>query len=133
MIASVKDEQLRVKVISILSDRIAPQRLEQTAQALKGSGDSNAILRRMMPADTFYLAAEFRKKYPAEAVSLGPAGQQLEIISSQHPTEVSWERLSKDFGVPLLRFCEETPGTAVRGVLFLEERCQKPVPLLSLR
>ena len=54
----------------------------------------------MMPADTFYLAAEFRRKYPAEAASSGPAGQQLDDLARQHPADVSMERLSKDFGVP---------------------------------
>ena len=58
------------------------------------------MLPRMMPADTFYLAAEFRQKYPGEAASAGPAGQQLEDLARQHPDDVSWERISKDFGVP---------------------------------
>jgi hypothetical protein len=54
----------------------------------------------MMPADTFYLAAEFRRRYPAEAASSGPAGQQLDDLARQQPADVSMERLSKDFGVP---------------------------------
>jgi hypothetical protein len=58
------------------------------------------MLPRMMPADTFYLAAEFRQRYPTEAASSGPAGQQLEDLARQHPADVSFERISKDFGVP---------------------------------
>jgi hypothetical protein len=54
----------------------------------------------MMPEDTFYLAATFRTKYPAEIASLGTAGRELEELSQQHPADVSWERISKDFGVP---------------------------------
>jgi hypothetical protein len=54
----------------------------------------------MMPADTFYLAAEFRKRYPADAPSAGPANQQLDDLSRQHPAEADMARLSKDFGVP---------------------------------
>ncbi len=98
--ASVKDPQVRVKVVGILSDRMTPQRLERAEQSLTREEDLAAMLPRMMPADTFYLAAEFREKYPGEAASAGPAGQQLEDLSRQHPTDVSWERISKDFGVP---------------------------------
>jgi hypothetical protein len=98
--ASVKDPQLRAKVIGILSDRMVPQRLERAELALQHEEDLAAMLPRMMPADTFYLSVEFRKKFPAEAASLGPAGQQLEDLSRQHPADVTPERISKDFGVP---------------------------------
>jgi hypothetical protein len=98
--ASVKDPQLRARVTGVLSDRMTPQRLERVDQALQRQEDLTAILPLMMPADTFYVAAEFRTKYPKEAASSGPAGQQLDDLARQHPTEVSWERISKDFGVP---------------------------------
>ena len=98
--ASVKDPQLRAKVISILSDRMTPQRLERAELALAREEDLAVMLPHMMPADTFYLAAEYRRRFPADAASSGPAGQQLEDLSRQHPTDVSIERVSKDFGVP---------------------------------
>ena len=98
--ASVKDPQVRVKVVSILSDRMTPQRLERAERALTNEEDLAAMLPRMMPADTFYLAAEFRRRYPAEAAASGPAGQQLDDLARQHPTDASFDRLSKDFGVP---------------------------------
>jgi hypothetical protein len=53
-----------------------------------------------MPADTFYLAAEFRRRFPGEASSLGPASQQLDALCHQDPAEASLDRLSRDFGVP---------------------------------
>ncbi|QNI33457.1 hypothetical protein H7849_05775 [Alloacidobacterium dinghuense] len=98
--ASVKDPQLRAKVITILSDRMTPRRLEWTEQAMKNSADMSAMLPRMMPADTFYLASEFRRRFPDEAASIGPASQQLDALVHQHPTDADLERLSKDFGVP---------------------------------
>jgi len=58
------------------------------------------ILPRMMPADTFYLALEFRTRFPSDTTSWGTAGQELDSLSRQHPQEVSWERLSQHFGVP---------------------------------
>jgi hypothetical protein len=100
LLTSVKDPQRQVKVTGILSDRMVPQRLERIQQSLLRAEDPATILSRMMPADTFYLAAEFRRRYPDEAASSGPAGQQLETLAHQYPTEVSWEQLSKDFGVP---------------------------------
>jgi hypothetical protein len=62
--------------------------------------DLAAMLPRMMPADTFYLAEAFRTKYPVDAASSGPAGQQLQDLARQHPSDVTLERISKDFGVP---------------------------------
>ncbi len=98
--ASAKNPQLRAKVTVILSDRLSPQRLEQTALAMQREEDMTEMIPRMMPADTFYLAEEFRTKYPGEAASAGPASQQLETLCSQYPAEVGMARLSKDFGVP---------------------------------
>jgi hypothetical protein len=54
----------------------------------------------MTPADTFYLAAEFERRYPEETISYGTADQELQDLRRQHPEEVSWELLSQDFGVP---------------------------------
>jgi hypothetical protein len=97
--ASMGDAQLQSKVISILSDRMEPQRLQRTEEALRAK-DPAEIVPRMMPTDTLYLAAEFRRRFSGEAASWGPAGQQLENLSRLHPAEVSLERLSRDFGVP---------------------------------
>jgi hypothetical protein len=93
--ASVKDEELRSKVLLIFSERMAPQRLEQTDLALR-SGSAP----RLLPADTFYLASEFRERFPGEDVaSLGPANQDLERLRKKSP-KISPARLSKDFGAP---------------------------------
>jgi hypothetical protein len=98
--ASIKNPQLRDKVILILSDRMSPQRLERVEQALLREEDLATNLPRMMPADTFYLAEQFRTRYPGEAASSGAASQQLEDLSHQHPADISLVRISKDFGVP---------------------------------
>ena len=98
--ASATNVELRGKVIGILSDRMAPQRLEETEQTMLRAKDLTAAPPRMMPSDTFYLAAEFRKRFPEEASSSGPAGHQLDDLSRKYPAEVNSERLAKDFGVP---------------------------------
>src|SRR5207244_5516278 len=81
------------------SDRLVPQRSEQVGQALRG-GRVAEILPRITPADTFYLTAEFRRRFSGQTDFWGPSGQELENMSRRYPTELSWERLSQDFGVP---------------------------------
>jgi hypothetical protein len=97
--ASASDEDLRGKVMIILSDRVSPQRSEQVEQGLR-AGHVTETLTRMTPADTFYLTAEFQRRYPGEIRSWGTATQELQTLSLQHPEQVNWKRLSHDFGVP---------------------------------
>ena len=97
--ASTKDVDLRNKVMAILSDRMIPLRAEQVEQGLR-AGNVLEILPRMMPADTFYLTAEFQRKYPGEIGHWGTATQELQDLSRQHPEQVNWSRISRDFGVP---------------------------------
>jgi hypothetical protein len=97
--ASAKDEALRSKVLKILSSRLLPQQLREVEEALR-TGRASEILSQMMPADTFYLAAEFRQKYPEQARVGGTASQELDEICQQHPDQANWNRLSHDFGAP---------------------------------
>ena len=97
--ASASDEDLRRKVMIILSDRVNPQRSEQVEQGLR-AGHVTETLTRMTPADTFYLTAEFQRRYPGEIRSWGTATEELQTLSLQHPEQVNWKRLSHDFGVP---------------------------------
>jgi hypothetical protein len=99
LVASAKDEKLRSNVLSILSERMVPQRSQQLEKALQ-TGAVNEALSRVMPGETFYLAAEFRKKFPEQGNSWGKASEELESLCSRYPEEVSWKRLSEDFGVP---------------------------------
>lgn len=69
-------------------------------EALRTSDSMNAMLPKLMPSDTFFLTAEFREKYPSEAASYGPAGQQLDALCHQDPAETSRDRIAEDFGVP---------------------------------
>jgi hypothetical protein len=97
--AAAKDETLRGTVMVILSERMNPQRSEQIEKALR-AGAVNDALSRVMPGETFYLAAEYRQKFPGPNHYWGAAGEELETLSTQSPDEVSWKRLSQDFGVP---------------------------------
>ena len=97
--ASVQNEELRKRVINILDDRMAPQTSKRLEQDLL-SDRLAEILPELLPADTFYLAAEYRRRFPEQTDSFGPAGTELESLSQRYPQEVNWERLSHDFGVP---------------------------------
>ena len=97
--AAARDESLRRTVLDILSERMVPQRSEHIEKALR-AGAVDEALSRVMPGETFYLAAEFRQKFPGPNSHWATAGEELENLSSQYPAEVSWKRLSDDFGVP---------------------------------
>jgi hypothetical protein len=99
MAASAGNEELRKRVMTILSERMSPQTAQEVEESLR-SGHVTEMLPRVMPADEFYLAVEFRRRYPGEADSAGTVGQELESLCRQHPEAVNWERLSRDFGVP---------------------------------
>jgi hypothetical protein len=97
--ACAHDDELRNKVMNILSERMIPQRSERVGQALR-SGQVPEVLSQLMPADTFYLAAEYQQRFPQEPNSFGAAGNELATLRQRYSDEVSWERLSRDFGVP---------------------------------
>ncbi len=97
--AATQDEALRRQVLAILSERMNPQRSEQVEKALQ-AGAAEEALSRVMPGETFYLAAEFRRKFPEPNSHWGKAGGELDDLARQYPAEVSWKRLSEDFGVP---------------------------------
>lgn len=97
--ASVQNESLQKKVMNILDDRMVPQTSERLEQALR-LGRLAEIMPQLLPADTFWLAVEYRRRFPDQTDSFGPAGRELESLSQRYPEEVNSERLSRDFGVP---------------------------------
>jgi hypothetical protein len=99
LMSSADNSELRTQVVEILSDRMAPQNSERVARAVS-AGHASDVLPKLTPADTFYLAADFRRRYPEQKDALGQPGKELDGLLQQYPNEVSWERLSRDFGVP---------------------------------
>lgn len=97
--AAGRNEELRSKVSGILSDRLTAVRLERISEALQHDRGKD-ILSEVSPADLFYLAFEFRTRYPDQLELAGPAERELNDLCRQHPSESSWQRLSTDFGVP---------------------------------
>lgn len=97
--AAIDNADLRKKVIDILSDRMTPVQLEHTERGLENRESATAMIAQTPPADTFYLAVEFRKKYADQLPASGPAGQELVDLSQKYPADATLERLSSDFGV----------------------------------
>jgi hypothetical protein len=97
--SAAQDAAVRQKTVNILSDRLLPQRIEQVDTALRSAQFDDA-LKLIAPAESFYLANEFRRRYPGNAALGGPAGKELDELVRRFPVETSWARLSEDFGVP---------------------------------
>jgi hypothetical protein len=97
--ASTQNPRLRAKVMDILSGRMMPAR-QARIEADLSTGNTSGALAQVTPADTFFLTAIFRQKYPRDAADWGPAGKELEALSLRDPGATSVARLSKDFGVP---------------------------------
>jgi hypothetical protein len=100
VLASPDHTEMRGRVLAILGDLMSPRRLELTDRALQHADDAAAMIPEITPAEKFYLAAEYRRQYEAEAATWGPAGRELDDLDRKSPAEVSEARLSKDFGVP---------------------------------
>lgn len=96
---SAQDEALRSEVMSILSNRLLPRHANEVRQALAG-GHAIEVVPELMPADTFYLAAEFHAKHPDQPAEVGSATQELQELIRQHPDQADLTRLSHDFGIP---------------------------------
>ncbi|HUN63418.1 MAG TPA: hypothetical protein VMU53_15585 [Candidatus Sulfotelmatobacter sp.] len=98
LVAAAGDEGLRGKVLTVLSDRMVPERsawLEETLRA----GNTAEVLAGIFPSDSFYLASEFRQKYPADLRNASAAARELDALNSVDPKEVNLDKLSHDFGV----------------------------------
>ena len=97
--AAAANADLRPRVLEILSDRTLPQKQELIGNDLR-TGAVQQVLAEVTPAETFYLAAEFRRRFPGQNSYWRSSGTELESIASRYPDEVSPERLADDFGVP---------------------------------
>ena len=100
LVASARNPELRGEVTGIFSDRLSAVRLESMERALQESQDPNSLISQMLPSDVFYLAVEYRKRYPSQSANWGPAGRELEDLCQRYPSDGSLERLSADFGSP---------------------------------
>jgi hypothetical protein len=96
--ASSNDEKLLGEVLTVLSDRLFPERQAWLAEMMR-EGKTNDMMGGIAPSDSFYLTAEFQQRYPQELERASAAGRELGGLQRQDPDAVSLDRLSRDFGV----------------------------------
>jgi hypothetical protein len=96
--SAAKDAALRKDVALILSNRLAPETLDRFQSALE-QDHADLALEEISPADTFYLAAEFRQDFPSRN-AWGAAGNELDRMVHANPGAVSVATLEHDFGTP---------------------------------
>jgi len=118
MIASASNPQLREKVLGILSGHLPAARLEETEVALQHQESATALIDQMLPTDTFFLAAEFRSKFPGEVNRWGNAGRDLENLVQKDPSHITPERLFKDFGTPHPAMAQSNTNTLLGTGIF---------------
>jgi hypothetical protein len=118
LIASASNPKLREEVLGILSERLLPARFEETEVALQHPESATALIPQMLPVDIFFLASEFRSKFPEEATLWGNAGLDLENLVRKSPSHASPERLSKDFGAPHPAMAQNNSSTMLDTGIF---------------
>jgi hypothetical protein len=114
LVVAQDDNDTRAAVVSILADRMSPQRLTYVSASLRDK-HAEHLSAQLMPADTFYLAAEYRRRYPDAKISIGTNYSELDALAKSHPDDASLEHLSRDFGVPHPAL-EQTYGRALLNV-----------------
>jgi hypothetical protein len=97
--AAASDQAVRQKAVEVLWDYMLPNRLGQFEQSLR-AGRAEDAQSLLMPSELFALGATFFQQDPDRATASGQAGHELSELARQSPSEVSWERISRDFGVP---------------------------------
>ncbi|MEI9967711.1 MAG: hypothetical protein WDM87_03440 [Terracidiphilus sp.] len=98
--ASVDHPELRQKVIAIFSDRMGWGEVAEMEQALEDKDGAASLTAQLLPTDTFYLAAEFRSRYPEQRAQWGAANRELDDLVRKNPSDTSPQRLARDFGAP---------------------------------
>jgi hypothetical protein len=118
LVAASSNADLRQKVEEILADHINPGRLDRVDEALRNADGPIAARAQVLPASTFYLAAEYRRRYPDQPATWGPASRELDDLVHKHPTETDPAHLSRVFGVPHPAMEQNDSCTLVNTGLF---------------
>jgi hypothetical protein len=116
--AAVANPRLRQQVLGILADHLPPARYEMTVTSLENAESTKAIIAQMLPAETFFLAAEYRSKFPADASASGPAGQELDALAKRDASNTDPKRLARDFGVPHPEMAQSNTCTLLNQGIF---------------
>lgn len=97
--AAAQNTALRARVMSLLATRTFPRQMDQIEEALRND-EPQRVLKMLAPADVFFLATEYRKRFPGDSGQWGKAGAELASLAASDPGAVNPQRISRDFGVP---------------------------------
>lgn len=97
--AAAQNAALRKRVMSLLSTRLFPRQMDRIEDALHNGAPQRAI-EMLAPADVFFLATGYMKRFPGDAGRWGKAGTELASLAARDPGALNWQRISRDFGVP---------------------------------
>lgn len=103
--AAESNADVRQKVVNILSDHMAPAISARVEHRLQ-EGEANQALLLVTPSNLFRLTAAYRSRYPQDASVWGSAGKELDQLSQSDPHDTSWQRISRDFGIPHPRLAQ---------------------------
>lgn len=118
LMAAGADKQARDKVLGLLSDHMSPARYAEAEQALQTPNTAKTLIGQMLPADTFYLAAAYRNKYPGDGALNGKAGQELEALVQKDAAHANPDHLAKEFGVPHLEMAQSNNCALLNNGIF---------------
>ena len=93
------NQDVRGKVLNILSERMSPATVSRVELHLN-DGEANQATSMVTPSNLVCLTAEYRRLYPQDASVWGSAGKELGQLSQTDPHDSSWQRISRDFGIP---------------------------------
>ena len=83
----------------MLADHLPPQRLGRIERQLQ-SGLSEEAIGALVPSEIFMLGIKTFEKDAAAAARIGPAGADLAALKQTAPGEITFARISSDFGTP---------------------------------
>jgi hypothetical protein len=98
--AARANPKLREELIGIFAAYMPGGRMARIQSALNDQGEAQKWAREIAPSDCFYLAANFRQRYPSEIGNWGKALKDLDVLAQKDPQAADPARISSDFGVP---------------------------------
>jgi hypothetical protein len=103
--SATSNEDLRSKLMQILRNRISPAGVSRVEEKLINDDDQDAIA-SVTPVDLVFMTTEYRRQFPQDSKVWGAAGKELAQLAERSPQDVSWDRISRDFGVPHPRLAQ---------------------------
>lgn len=100
VVGAESNPQMRENVLGIFAERFTMERLEKLEDALERGENRDTLIAQLLPSDSFYLAAEFRKRYPQDVSKAGVANHALDELAHRDAADTDPARLAADFGVP---------------------------------